>query len=151
MKIYEKSFEINKNRQNDLKLNRIENAIINNDNKSDNSKRKNSTKKNKSEKNFKKINNNIINRNILNEKRGYLKNYKRENHNTKEFINNNKNIEFIFPEKKNTNENIFKYPTISPLPLFIEKANDIYENNFKAISFVNNEHLSHYLENNDEL
>ena len=62
LKIYEKSFEINKNRENDLKLNRIENAIVinNDENKSDNSQRKNSTKKNKSQKNFKKINNNII-------------------------------------------------------------------------------------------
>ena len=139
VKINKKSFEINKNRKNDLNLNRIENSIVinNDENKKGNSKSKNLAKKNKSQQNFKKINNNIFNRNILNEKRGYLKSYERESHNTKVFINNNKDIEFIFPEKKSMNENIIKYPTISPLPLFIEQANEIYDNNFKANSFVN--------------
>ena len=174
MKNSNKIIEANKNKENDLKLNQIGNNMHIDDknvNKNENSKINNiivnninnnkmnnankadkNNKKLENKKKIKKINNIRINSQIINKKINLLKNTNIDNNNFNEYINKtNRSNEFMYPEKKNTNEIIYKYLSSSPISILTEQINGNYEKYNKPNNFVNNVNLIHYLQNNENI
>ena len=111
---------------------------------------------NKADKNNKKLENKKkikkINSQIINKKINLLKNTNIDNNNFNEYINKtNRSNEFMYPEKKNTNEIIYKYLSSSPISILTEQINGNYEKYNKPNNFVNNVNLIHYLQNNENI